>query len=371
MKQVLTVNAGFAQLLEFITPSLKPFPVWPGDMANLLAYEDRVVSAIDRKLHSWTGGLDTDEIDRLATNLYSDVALFCPEFIGVFTGTTDPNDIPQEAYQRFPIQKIYSRWARFRNWAWRLDQFDEEFEVYGSLSRPLPQTYAIASGLKMDSSLVTVLYPPSLGDGFIVYSTTTLVSNILKCKNFPICYTSRGKEAMHPWVAMLYETLELVRQRSVRWLPPAGTREAAIKFVTKAFVQDRTEFVWKPRELYRFSQEGTPNSWFGQLAEWARLESTSRFGPADSNILRNRIIVGLVGYCNSRFHGGMLLDSTDAWAEVVANHIMVHRLPKGPPSEQDTVNDDGWVAKVDKVILDERRQLADQDNPDNVTGDED
>jgi len=216
MKQVLTCNAGFAELLEFITPSLKLFPVWPGDRANLLAYEDCVVSAIDRRLHSWTAGLDTDEIDRLATNLYADVSLFCPEFIVVFTGTAHPDDIPQEAYQRFPIQKIYSRWARFRNWAWRLDQFDDEFEVYGSLSRPLPQTYAIASGLKMDSSLVTVLYPPSLGHGYVARGTTALVSNIIKCKNLPICYTSRGKEAMHPWVAMLHETLELVRQRATR-----------------------------------------------------------------------------------------------------------------------------------------------------------
>ena len=139
--------------------------------------------------------------------------------------------------------------------------------------------------------------------------------------------------------------------------------------MAKAVIQDRTEFVWKPRELYQFSQEGTPNSWFGQLAEWARLESTSRGGAADSNILRNRIIVGLVGYCNSRFHGGMSLDRTDAWAEVVAQHIMTHRLPKGSPTEQDTANDDGWVAKVDERILDERRQLADQDNPDNVNGD--
>jgi len=48
---------------------------------------------------------------------------------------------------------------------------------------------------------------------------------------------------------------------------------------------------------------------------------------------------------------------------------MTHRLPKGSPTEQDTANDDGWVAKVDERILDERRQLADQDNPDNVNGD--
>lgn len=364
MKQVLTVNAGFAQLLEFITPSSTTpsstlFPVWPGDVSNLRAYEDWAMNEfVDRQIESWIYRVNADTAAQLAAGLYTYIMISCPELIWFFTGNVPIADIPQEAYQRFPIQDVYSSWASFCRWPKMLEGLEEAFNSSGTFSDRLPQTYALGSGLYMEGSFVLELYPSSQSGHVLLNSTTDLVSNILAWNKFPICYTSRGKTAMHPWVAMLCETLELVRQHAVRWVPADGVRKAAVKAVMRAFVYDRTEFFWKPRELYRFSQRGVQNSWFGQLAERVRSKPIPRGWTDRSYILWDSIGVGMVGYRNSRFYCGVPAARTDEWADALAKHVMTHHFPERSP----TASDDVWVAQADKVILDDMREIAEEEN---------
>jgi len=313
---------------------------------------------VDRRIESWITSLDRDETARLAAGLYTAVIIACPEIVWHLTEGGPIADISQETYQKFPIQSIYRWWANFCRWPKMLEGLEEAFNSSGTFSDRLPQTYALGSGLAMTGPFVQATHPPGLAGDIAMYTTTELGCNILNCKNLPICFTSRGRGSEHPWVVLMCETLELVRQHARRWVPPDGVRTNGIKAVLRAFIHDRTEFFWKPREVCRFSQKGVQNSWFGQIAEMARSKPIPRGWIDHSDILWDRILVGTAGYRNSRFSCGVSTVRTAEWAEAVAKHIMTHHLPKGSP----TAPDDGWVAKVDKVILDDLHQLTDEEN---------
>jgi len=360
VKQILTVNTGFAELLEFITPSLKLFPVWPGKMNDLHDYEVYVRGTeVVPEINSRVGDLDSTQVRSLISQLQFDLGRYCPQIMEVLTGDRRIEDVSQEQYRAFPIDHLYRIWATDCRWPKVLDDIGDYGSPYGLIHYPFPHTYAAGSGLVVSPTDIHILYPGVADYNYELKTIVTmLVSNILPHHNLPICFKSQYTLAAHPWVALIGATLGLVGSHVRAAAFPAQESRAVIRGVMTAFVHDRTEFAWNPRETYDFSPGVSQGLWYGQVARLMEYRlSTACYDLDDDRLmLRRHISNGLSSFRNYTVHHGVKTEASEEWAELVTKYTMAHTVPE----ITDSISY-GWVAGVDDAVLDE---LNDDDNED-------
>jgi len=299
--------------------------------------------------------LGSVDIKDFAEELRVDVAYWCPEILGVLTGVTPLASIPQDRIKRFPIEDIYRRWAMRGHWPKLLPALEDQCRHFGLIYNPAVRTYADGSGLVVgagDLSALTPLSPTTdLATRDVDYELTR---SILQHHNLPICFKSPGMVSSHPWVILVYETLNIVRAAELRHRIHIAARLPGIKRVVKAFVHDRFDFPWKPRVPYQYCPDVTQKMWFEQIAERMKQEFRATGYRTGSDVLHEYLTYGISAYANSPHYCGVRLDLAHQWADSVTQYIMAHQLPTGST----TMSDDGWVAKVDAVALTDLDQMA-------------
>ena len=360
MKQILTVNTGFAELLEFITPSLKLFPVWPGDINDMAQYEIYIRGTeVVPEIASRVGNLNAMQLMMFLQRLHFDLTRYCPQIMEALVSHRNLGDVSQEQYRAFPVDRFYRIWAAFCRWPKMLDAIGDDVSPYGLIHYPFPHTYAAGSGLVIRSEEISLLYPDVADSDYDLQTIiTTLVSNILPHQHLPICFRSPHSLASHPWVALIGATLRLVGRRGrPEALEPAESREV-IRGVMEAFVYDRTEFAWIPRETYEFSPGVSKELWLGQVARLMEHElSTACYDLDDDRpLLQQHISDGLSSFRSFAVHHGVKTEASEEWAALVTKYTMAHTFPETAGS----INY-GWVARMDAEVLDE---LNDDDNED-------